>query len=62
MRHLPVALVRILPVFISVVMAFAVHRFVPGGPLIRLPLTLALVLVIIWVFSQFTRRVDDRRD
>ncbi len=60
MKNLPVSLIRILPVFISVVVAFAVHRFIPGGPMIRLPITIALVLVIIWVFSQLTRRADQR--
>ncbi len=57
-RSLPVALVRTFPVLIAVSVALLAHRFIPGGPLIKLPITIALALGAIWVMTQLARRVD----
>lgn len=57
-RGLPVAVVRAFPVFIAVAVALIAARLVPGGPMIKVPVTIALALGAIWVMTQLARRVD----
>ncbi|MGA0123003.1 MAG: hypothetical protein ACO3KD_08390 [Gaiellales bacterium] len=62
-QRLPVALIRLFPVFLSVLIALAARRILPSGigTIPRLIITAGLILLMIWLFSQLTRRIDRRR-
>ena len=62
-QRLPVAVIRILPVFTAIVIALAARRILPSGigTIPRLIITAGLILLMIWLFSRLTRRIDRRR-
>jgi flagellar biosynthesis protein FliQ len=61
--RLPVAVIRILPVCTAIAIALAARRILPSGlgTIPRLLITAALVLLMLWLFAQLTRRIDRRR-
>ena len=61
--RIPVAAIRLFPVLSAVVVALAARRILPSGlgTIPRLLITAGLVLLMIWLFSLVTRRIDRRR-
>lgn len=61
--RIPVAAIRLFPVLTAVVIALAARRILPSGigTIPRLIITAGLVLLMIWLFSLVTRRIDRHR-